>query len=92
MTETTRWAFPESLQPSPDEAGFDLSTALDAAVMLRSEIPEDAFTAPILGTERAGNGVVIREDGLILTIGYLDRKSTRLNSSHIQKSRMPSSA
>ena len=26
------------------------------------------------------------------TDGYLDRKSTRLNSSHIQKSRMPSSA
>ena len=25
-------------------------------------------------------------------IGYADRKSTRLNSSHIQKSRMPSSA
>ena len=24
--------------------------------------------------------------------GYADRKSTRLNSSHIQKSRMPSSA
>ena len=24
--------------------------------------------------------------------GFLDRKSTRLNSSHIQKSRMPSSA
>ena len=33
--------------------------------------------------------------GLILargTAGDLDRKSTRLNSSHIQKSRMPSSA
>ena len=26
------------------------------------------------------------------TLGYIDRKSTRLNSSHIQKSRMPSSA
>ena len=25
-------------------------------------------------------------------VGQLDRKSTRLNSSHIQKSRMPSSA
>ena len=25
-------------------------------------------------------------------IGWIDRKSTRLNSSHIQKSRMPSSA
>ena len=25
----------------------------------------------MLGTERAGNGVVIRDDGLVLTIGYL---------------------
>ena len=40
-------------------------------VLLRTEIPEDAFTASILGTERAGNGVVIGDDGLILTIGYL---------------------
>ena len=28
----------------------------------------------------------------LLPPGFLDRKSTRLNSSHIQKSRMPSSA
>ena len=34
-------------------------------------IPNDAFTAKILGTERAGSGVVIRESGLVLTIGYL---------------------
>ena len=27
-----------------------------------------------------------------LAMAYIDRKSTRLNSSHIQKSRMPSSA
>src|SRR5258708_3933886 len=27
--------------------------------------------AEILGTERAGNGVLIRKDGLVLTIGYL---------------------
>jgi S1-C subfamily serine protease len=40
-------------------------------VLVRTEIPEDAFTAPILGTERIGNGVVIRGDGLVLTIGYL---------------------
>jgi S1-C subfamily serine protease len=38
---------------------------------LRAEIPEDAFTASILGTERAGNGVVIGADGLVLTIGYV---------------------
>jgi S1-C subfamily serine protease len=71
MAAPVNWAFPASLQPSAEEAAFDLDAVLDAAVMLRSEIPEDAFTAPILGTERAGNGVVIREDGLILTIGYL---------------------
>ena len=29
---------------------------------------------------------------LVVTVGMADRKSTRLNSSHIQKSRMPSSA
>ena len=71
MAEFASWAFPASLQPSPDQAGFDLASALDAVVMLRAEIPEDAFTAPILGTGRAGNGVVIRDDGLVLTIGYL---------------------
>jgi len=71
MAESSSWAFPAALQPSPDEASFDLAAALDAVLLLRTEIPEDAFTAPILGTERAGNGVVIREDGLVLTIGYL---------------------
>jgi S1-C subfamily serine protease len=37
---------------------------------LHSIIPPDAFTAETLGTERAGNGVVI-DRGLVLTIGYL---------------------
>ena len=71
MAEPSNWAFPAALQPSPDEAKFDLASALDAVVLLRAEIPEDAFTAPILGTQRAGNGVVIRSDGLVVTIGYL---------------------
>ena len=71
MAERSNWASPTSLQPSPEGVDFDLAVALDAMVMLRAEIPEDAFTASILGTERIGNGVVIREDGLVLTIGYL---------------------
>ncbi len=40
-------------------------------VEVRSNIPADAFTAEVLGTERAGYGVLIRRDGLVLTIGYL---------------------
>src|SRR3954468_10728574 len=65
------WAFPVEMRPKPEEWRFDLDAALDSVVLLRSEIPEDAFTAPILGAERIGNGIVIRDDGLVLTIGYL---------------------
>jgi S1-C subfamily serine protease len=71
MAEQKDWSFPAELRPKPEEWRFDLDGALDAVVQLRSEIPDDAFTAPLLGTERGGNGVVIREDGLVLTIGYL---------------------
>ena len=73
MAEQETWTFPEAAQPNPAEVRFDLDAALDAVVMLRAAVPEDAFTASILGTERIGNGVVIREDGLVLTIGYLAR-------------------
>ncbi len=44
---------------------------LDAVVGVRASIPEDARTAETLGTRRAGSGVVIGADGLVLTIGYL---------------------
>ncbi|HSC98730.1 MAG TPA: S1C family serine protease, partial [Casimicrobiaceae bacterium] len=71
MAESTQWAFPRELQPRAADVAFDLKPALDAVVMLRANVPDDAFTASILGTERAGNGVVIRDDGLTLTIGYL---------------------
>ena len=71
MAELTHWAFPAELQPKPDEVAFDLARALDALVALRVEVAEDAFTAGVLGTERTGNGVVIDDTGLVLTIGYL---------------------
>ena len=71
MAEQKDWAFPAEMRPRPEDWRFDLDRALDAVVMLRAEIPDDAFTASILGAERAGNGVVIGENGLVLTIGYL---------------------
>jgi S1-C subfamily serine protease len=43
---------------------------MNSVVGLHSIIPQDAFSAETLGTERAGNGVLI-DDGLVLTIGYL---------------------
>jgi S1-C subfamily serine protease len=44
---------------------------LDAMVSIKAHIPEDAMSAGLLGTERTGHGVRIREDGLIATIGYV---------------------
>jgi S1-C subfamily serine protease len=40
-------------------------------VSLKTYVPSDAHTAENLGTERAGSGVVIRETGIVATIGYL---------------------
>jgi S1-C subfamily serine protease len=71
MAETTDWAFPDELQPKAEALRFDLENVLRSVVLLRAEVPEDAFTASSLGTERIGSGAVIRPDGLTLTIGYL---------------------
>jgi S1-C subfamily serine protease len=78
MAKQSNWAFPAEMRPKPEDWRFDLDGALDAVVQIRAEIPEDAFTAQVLGTERLGNGVVIRDDGLVLTIGYLITEASTL--------------
>jgi len=70
MPSASNWEFPPSVQPNPGDYAFDLDQALNAVVGLSAVIPADAFTAEILGTERAGNGVLIRNN-VVLTIGYL---------------------
>ncbi|HTW29826.1 MAG TPA: S1C family serine protease [Acetobacteraceae bacterium] len=65
------WRIPPKLQPEPGDYGYDLDRALKAMVGLKATVPDDAFTAGALGTERIGSGAVIRADGLVLTIGYL---------------------
>jgi len=62
---------PKVAQPRQEELSYDLERALSAIVSVRTQIPETAMTARILGTERTGHGVLIQENGLILTIGYL---------------------
>jgi len=50
---------------------MDIEKILASVVAVRASIPDNAFTADALGVRREGSGVVIRENGLILTIGYL---------------------
>jgi S1-C subfamily serine protease len=70
MAETEDWNIPAGMRPDQRQLPFNLGEALLAVVGLRAEIPSDAFTASILGTERSGSGVHIA-DGLVATIGYL---------------------
>src|SRR3954468_15592273 len=70
MASLLEWKVPAAAQPRAEDYGYDLERALSAVVGIHSLIPSDAFTADTLGTERAGNGVLI-DNGLVLTIGYL---------------------
>jgi S1-C subfamily serine protease len=70
LPASTEWKVPAAVQPRSGDYGYDLDRALSAVLGLHTIIPSDAFTAETLGTERAGNGVLI-DDGLVLTVGYL---------------------
>ncbi len=52
---------------------------LDAVVELNAVIPADARTARGLGTFRRGNGILIDDSGLVLTIGYLVLEAERIS-------------
>ena len=77
--------------PIGSEMGWG-RTAL-AGVQTVSRLPE-AIIASTLGSfvDEHGARWLMGFGGLLMGASFLDRKSTRLNSSHIQKSRMPSSA
>jgi len=78
MTDLEDGKIPEASKPDSSELGFDLNRALEAVVGLRADVPEDAFTAEPLGTERRGSGVVIDRRGLVLTIGYLVTEASQV--------------
>lgn len=71
MAQSGDWEIPAAARPKPRDFAMDLDHTLSAVVSLHARIPEAAFTASVLGTDRSGNGVVIGADGLVLTIGYL---------------------
>ena len=88
-----RWAHFAALLPRPAGAFVYLRTARGGILIGRREswggLLGDAPPAPAL----AGYALECRDGAALFSrCELLDRKSTRLNSSHIQKSRMPSSA
>jgi S1-C subfamily serine protease len=63
--------FTAASRPEPGQLTFDLDAALAPILNLQSRAPDDAFSSSYLGTEREGNGILISDDGLVVTIGYL---------------------
>ncbi|HCU90236.1 MAG TPA: signal protein PDZ [Gammaproteobacteria bacterium] len=61
----------QELRPTQASLTYDLETALESIVSVRARIPDDAFTASFLGTDRSGHGVRILDTGLVVTIGYV---------------------
>ena len=58
-------------RPSAGAFAYDIESRLASVVALEARVPDDAFTAETLGTERLGNAIMLNEAGLALTIGYL---------------------
>jgi S1-C subfamily serine protease len=50
---------------------FDINKAIESIVTINSYIPDNSFSSELLGTERSGHAVVIDDEGLLLTIGYI---------------------
>jgi S1-C subfamily serine protease len=92
MPSVSDWKVPSEQQPKPADYAFDLDAAISAVVGLRAVVPDDAFTAQTLGTERAGNGVLIRDNGLVLTIGYLITEAESIWLSPVAGSPVPGHA
>ena len=96
----TRWlgrnnswtaAFMEALKTAPPDqkkllgkSANELKKDVEAAIAERD--------AELAATRRPANAIDVTLPGRVPQLGHRDRKSTRLNSSHSQQSRMPSSA
>lgn len=79
--------FAPSLDAAPADIGdlpFDVDSRLAAVVRLTSTIPEDTYSAPLLGTEREGSAILLDDEGLALTIGYLvlEARTVMLENEH----------
>lgn len=66
-----------------------VADALPAVVGVHTTIPENRRSAQTLGTEREGHGIVIGDDGLIVTIGYLVMEADTITITDINGRKLP---
>jgi S1-C subfamily serine protease len=62
---------------------------LPAVVGIHTIIPEDRRSAQTLGSEREGHGIVIDNDGLVVTIGYLIMEASEITVTSTEGDTLP---
>ena len=67
-----------SFAAAPAQAADGLRGVLAAIVKVTATVPPEATSAATLGTSRDASGVVIDDEGLILTIGYTIMEAERV--------------
>ena len=72
------WSHAAAEEPEPGGAGGLTPRIFDAVVRLHAEVPAQARTSTYLGTQRDGAGIVIDDDGLIVTVAYLVTEATAI--------------
>lgn len=79
----------EARMPGISNLPSPVAAALPAVVGVRTTIPKDRRSAQSLGTEREGHGVLIGDDGLIVTIGYLIMEADSVTVTDIDGTERP---
>ena len=72
-------AFAQKKQPENTPSPIDTGEILRAVVGIETTVPANTRTARALGTERNGNGIIIDNEGLVLTIGYVILEADSVN-------------
>ena len=79
----------EARLPGVSNLPSPVAGVLPAVVGLRTTIPKDRHSAQHLGTEREGHGVLIDDQGLIVTIGYLIMEADTVTITDIEGNEWP---
>lgn len=78
-----------ALLSQPAKAQSNRDDRLAAIVQVSSVVPSNARTAAGLGTNRTGTGVVIDDQGLVLTIGYVVLEAIEVSVQGADGRKMP---
>lgn len=94
-TGASAWLGAQGVE-TPNSRGSDGSgmppavvDALLAVVGVRSTVPSNRRSAQTLGTEREGHGIIIDDEGLIVTIGYLIMEADTITITDIEGRKLP---